>query len=82
MDGKPTRGWWLTRIELVLGIGALLFGTRVFVAMPTAMFGADATQQRVIVLAALLVIGAGIAWMIRIFRGPRDEPPPWRHRDR
>jgi hypothetical protein len=24
----------------------------------------------------------GLAWMIRIFRGPRDEPAPWRYRDR
>ena len=24
----------------------------------------------------------GLAWMVRIFRGPRDEPPAWRHRDR
>jgi hypothetical protein len=25
---------------------------------------------------------AGVIWMIRIFRGPSDEPPPWRYRDR
>ncbi len=24
----------------------------------------------------------GLAWMVRIFRGPRDEPPAWRRRDR
>jgi hypothetical protein len=24
----------------------------------------------------------GVIWMLRIFRGPRDEPPPWRYRDR
>jgi hypothetical protein len=24
----------------------------------------------------------GLVWVILIFRGPREEPPPWRHRDR
>ena len=33
-------------------------------------------------LAVLVVIVVGLVWMIRIFRGPRDEPPPWRYRDR
>jgi hypothetical protein len=31
---------------------------------------------------AMAVPVMGLVWMIRIFRGPRDEPPPWRHRDR
>ncbi len=31
---------------------------------------------------ALAFAAVGLAWMIRIFRGPRDEPPPWRDRDR
>jgi hypothetical protein len=82
MDDMPTRGWWLTRIELALGIGLVLFATVVFVSLPTAMFGADATQQRVVVLVGLLGMVAALAWMIRIFRGPRDKPPRWRYRDR
>jgi hypothetical protein len=31
-------------------------------------------------IASVAVIG--LAWMIRIFRGIPDEPPPWRHRAR
>jgi hypothetical protein len=29
----------------------------------------------------LVAAGAGLVWMIRVFRGPRDEPPSWRARD-
>jgi hypothetical protein len=35
----------------------------------------------VISVAAFLTMVVGLVWMIRIFRGPRDEPPPWRYRD-
>jgi len=39
---------------------------------------------------ALLLLGGigflgmlvGLVWIIRIYRGPRDEPPRWRFRDR
>jgi hypothetical protein len=82
MDDLPTRGWWLTRIELALGIGVVLSTSIMFVSLPTAMFGADATQEHLVVLVGLLGMVAGLAWMIRIFRGSRDEPPPWRYRDR
>ena len=76
------KGWYVMRIELAVGILMVVAGVLVFVSMPSAMMGADATPPRVIVLAALLLSLAGLAWMIRIFRGPRDEPPPWRYRDR
>jgi hypothetical protein len=33
-------------------------------------------------VAAFLTMVVGLVWMIRIFRGPRDEPPRWRYRDR
>jgi hypothetical protein len=32
------------------------------------------------VVAALGFV-VGLVWMIRIMRGPKDEPPPWRYRD-
>jgi hypothetical protein len=44
-------------------------------ADPGLDWGAIATA----VGAALWV--AGVIWMIRIFRGPSDDPPPWRYRD-
>jgi hypothetical protein len=37
----------------------------------------------VVALSALAIAVAGLVWMVRIIRGPRDEPPsPWRYRDR
>jgi membrane protein implicated in regulation of membrane protease activity len=33
-----------------------------------------------VVAAAIAVVG--LIWTIRIFRGPQDEPPAWRHRNR
>ena len=37
------------------------------------------------VVRSVLAVGLPLlclVWVIRIFRGPRDEPPPWRYRDR
>jgi hypothetical protein len=36
---------------------------------------------------SILAVGAalwlaGVIWMIRIMRGPSDDPPPWRYRGR
>jgi hypothetical protein len=90
-DGR-TRGWWATRIELALGIAAAVFATWVvlFYTLPgflDPMFRGRAplplgVPPVLIPLCALLAMVAGLAWMIRIFRGPRDEPPSWRYRDR
>jgi hypothetical protein len=33
-------------------------------------------------LAGLVPVLVGFTWMLRIFRGPRDEPPTWRYRHR
>jgi hypothetical protein len=82
MHSKRTRGWYVMRLELAVGILIVLAGVLVLVSMPSAMMGADANPPRVAVLAGLLVGLAGLAWMIRIVRGPRDEPPRWRYRDR
>jgi hypothetical protein len=86
MDGKHTRGWYLTRIELALGIGAVLFALWATTYDP--MLSHPYIEPRpvgladVIVPAGLVVMLAGLAWMILILRGPRDEPPRWRYRDR
>jgi hypothetical protein len=39
------------------------------------------TFDSALLVAALAVAVAGLAWMVRIMRGPRDEPPRWRYRD-
>ena len=83
MDGNRTRAWYLTRIELAIGIGAILFAALLYVAKPGFM-GAPPTQwwEAPLFWAGFLVPLVGLAWMIRIFRGPRDEPSRWRYRDR
>jgi hypothetical protein len=85
MHDRRTRGWYLTRIELALGIGAVLFA--LWVATYDPMLIRPLIEPRsvgladLIVPAGLVAMLVGLAWMIRIFRGPRDEPPPWRYRD-
>jgi hypothetical protein len=45
-----------------------------------AMFGVP--QGVALYTASVGMSLAGLARMVRIFRGPRDEPSPWRYRDR
>jgi hypothetical protein len=90
MHGKRTPAWHWSRLLLAVGIilvllvavGAWLAAQPMIgrenvelgpILMPTGRFVAIATL-------ALAIIG--LAWMIRILRGPRDEPFPWRYRDR
>jgi hypothetical protein len=95
MKGKRTRRWWVTRIELAVGIGLVVFmGFWFFVPGspwgPCDGFGCTRLSpwllptraETAVPLAAFLVAVIGLAWMIRIFRGPRDGSPPWRYRDR
>ncbi len=88
MDGEPTPAWWPTRILLAIGIGAVLVPVFLLVATPTGsspMFGPPPGFRAAVsfvTVAGYLGMLVGLAWMIRIFRGPRDEPPPWRYRDR
>ena len=94
MDGEPTPAWWPTRILLAVGIGAVLtigFGVW-FGSQGEFRSGGGVTDDRLSLLGlpfdvviygiASLVALVGLVWMIRIFRGPRDEPPLWRYRDR
>jgi hypothetical protein len=50
----------------------------VVVSLPTSMSG----EPSMVPLVAAGVAAVGLVWMIRIFRGPRDDPPAWRHHDR
>ncbi len=80
--GKRTWRWWVVRFELGLGIVAFLFTASVVVfVVAEPCFGCNGGPELLIAsLAALLVMLFGLLWMIRIIRGPRDEPPPWRSR--
>ena len=85
-----TPAYWPTRILLMVGTIAtvIVFALAVIdmLAEPP-MFGPEATFLGLpgrVVQAALGVAVAtgGLVWMLRIFRGPRDEAPAWRHRRR
>jgi drug/metabolite transporter (DMT)-like permease len=87
MDDR-TPAYWPTRIRLAVGLVATVIALALSLALltePSFDRGPD-----ILGLPGNLVVGlvgavgalAGFAWMLRIFRGPRDEPPAWRHRDR
>jgi len=89
MKPEKTPAYWPTRILFAVAIIA----TAIVVAFP--LWSAFLTQGTMgggpiewelptnvaffIAAAAIAIIG--LIWAIRIFRGPRDEPPPWQHRD-
>jgi membrane protein implicated in regulation of membrane protease activity len=74
--------------QLAVGIGLILsVGFVVWLGLQPC-FGCDRVSvlgvpsDVLMSMIAFLVALVGLVWMIRIFRGPRDEPPPWRYRDR
>jgi hypothetical protein len=86
-----TPAYWPTRILLGIGIMATVFvvGYAVLLArepfvlisdLRPPIFGMPQEVPLAVVGAGLAVVG--LVWMVRIFRGPRDEPPRWRYRDR
>ena len=78
----PTSAYWPTRFMLAAGIAAVLLAGVVLLMEPTTMTGGPRMVENPFVIAVFLVMVVGLVWMVRIFRGPRDEPPAWRHRDR
>ena len=83
--GQRTPAWWWTRIELGVGVGlTVLAAAALWIAPPwLPMIGdGEPLELRLLpyVVAALGFV-VGLVWMIRIMRGPKDEPPPWRYRD-
>jgi hypothetical protein len=92
MNRRRTPAWWLVRFELAAAIGlTLLVGWLGMTRAMVVCFGGchgrvalgplDMTFDSALLVAALAVAVAGLAWMVRIMRGPRDEPPRWRYRD-
>jgi len=76
-----TRRWWILRIELAIGFLAVALGALVFASMPV-MLTEPNPQGDPLVLAGLVGLVAGLIWLFRIYRGPRDRPPTWRYRRR
>ena len=93
-DDRPipdtrARGWLVARLELVLAVVVVLVATIILITNEPFALGYDGRWQegyRVwatvfpYVGEALAIVG--LAWMIRIWRGPtRDAPPEWRYRE-
>jgi hypothetical protein len=93
-----TPAYWPTRVMLVVGIIAtaevvLLAGAALdlgplatgacFGCEDPELFGLPLRASFVQAAVSVGLAAVGLAWMIRIFRGLReDEPLPWRYRDR
>jgi hypothetical protein len=86
---RRTWGWYAVRLELALGIVPGVLAGYLFFTSP-AINEPFHDQPEILGLPGnlvVLVIGVlgyavGLAWMVRMARGPRDEPPAWRYRDR
>lgn len=91
MKSDKAPGYWPTRILLAVAIIATAIAVAfalwsAFWAPPTFSGSGGLSSWELPNNVVLAVLGAAIAvigliWTIRIFRGPRDEPPTWRHRD-
>jgi hypothetical protein len=85
-----TPAYWPTRILLAVGCiatGIALALTLAILQGPEPMFDSRVAvlglpTSIVVALVGFVPVLVGFAWMLRIFRGPRDEPPAWRYRDR
>ena len=91
MKPEKTPAYWPARILLAVAIIA----TAIVVAFalwsafwaPQTFGGGGPSEWELsynvdlVVLAAAIAV-IGLSWTIRIFRGPRDEPPAWRYLDR
>jgi hypothetical protein len=88
-DARTWR-WWATRTELTVGIVSVVIGVVLLPYSVRAFFWMSSVGPIVppIPWGALILLGqivglvVGPVWLIRIYRGPTDEPPPWRYRDR
>ena len=90
MGSRRTPEWWWARFELVVAIGLILLigflgwlATRPMIGDTDVItLGPLLVSSRTLgSIAALATAVVGLIWMIRILRGPRDVPPPWRYRD-
>ena len=81
-----TRAYWPTRILLLVGIVATMLAVWFAVLITTQYVPMGPNPEmllpsQLMAVAAAAVAVIGLVWMVRIFRGPRDQPPRWRYRD-
>jgi hypothetical protein len=66
---------------LGVGIVATLLAI-VLAVVVVSLSTSTSSDPSMVPLVGAGVAAVGLVWMIRIFRGPRDDPPAWRHHDR
>ena len=64
----------------VLALPVLFWAEPIFGAYKLGVFGVPSAVAFGLVAGGIALLG--LVWMIRVFRGPRDGPRPWRYRDR
>jgi hypothetical protein len=90
---KPDKApaYWPTRILLAVAIIAtgivVAFAVWSAIWAPTFSGSSGPSYWKMpnnvgLELLAAAIAVVGLIWTIRIFRGPQDEPPAWRQRDR
>jgi putative copper export protein len=83
MHDRLTRRRYAAGLQLAVGVGAFMGALALLLVEPTFMGGTGRRMlDEPLVVAAFVAAAVGLVWMGRILRGPRDEPPPWRYRDR
>jgi hypothetical protein len=80
MEHEKLPGYWPTRILLAIGIAVIAVEIAVILGAPRAMGGETMSSGQAAMGLGLGLVG--LAWMVRIFRGPRDQAAPWRYRGR
>jgi hypothetical protein len=84
---RRTRASWLIVVEFGVALAALAIWWSAVSSAMEPMIGADREEvfglssSAVVAVVSAVGLVTGVVWMIRITRGSRDEPPPWRYRD-
>lgn len=85
MDDDRSRGWLAARVELAIAVIVVVAIPILYLGRPP-MDGDPWPDRRLVdglLVAAEVMAIVGLAWMVRIWRGPlRDRVPAWRYRDR
>ena len=89
MNGRRTRAWWLIRLEFLVGVALTLLVGRLGLGVAMRMTGGNPPAHPPLIppnaalaLGALAIAITGLVWMLRIIRGPGEDPRPrWRYRE-
>ena len=85
MKAARTAAWWWSRLELTIAVVVIAVEVSSLGPYFEVKSGNPATVPGLPSGVVVLTIGftlaiGGLVWMLRIVRGPRDEPPRWRYR--